>query len=169
MVQGFPEHYSKCELAAGHPPPCRFPAAIKRGEREKLPAERTGMNHHFVIYHMTDKGLEELDGYIRTGEYPDGRLGEIFVTIGKPGSTHAMYDQWALGTSMALQYGVPVKELFNKHKDQRFEPAGGTNDPIISRCTSVVDYIAKWIISKYGNHKTPDELLAEKKANVDGH
>lgn len=141
---------------------------IKRGEREKLPVERAGMNHHFVIYHMTDKGLQELDGYIRTGEYPDGRLGEVFITIGKEGDSNSVYDQWAIATSMGLQYGIPVAELFKKHVGQRFSPSGGTNDPNFSQCSSVIDYIARWIIMKYGNRMMPEQLLAAKKANVDG-
>lgn len=125
----------------------------ERGMRKKLPDDRVGTTQKFTIIARSEdgNGVYELKGYVSTGEYPDGTLGEIFVKLGKPGATEALLDQWGIAASIALQHGAPVNELFSKHVGTRFEPSGavlGMSD--IARCTSVVDCIARWIISKYG-------------------
>lgn len=130
------------------------PKREHKREREKLPDERPGIIHHFTIYYLeTENGedvVRELDGYIRANTYPDGRLGEIFITIGKPGSTDAMYDQWALLASIALQHGISVNDVFGKFVGQRYGVSGGTKNPNISQCSSILDYVAKYIIARYG-------------------
>lgn len=137
---------------------------IPAREREKLPDERPGNVHKFTIFHMTENGLQELDGYIRTGLYPDGRLGEIFLTIGKPGDEHGWADCLCTIISVALQYGVPMEELFKKLKGQRFIPYGGTSNKEISMCSSVIDYVAQFILSRYST-----SMVDAKRAAVDGH
>jgi hypothetical protein len=125
-----------------------------RGMREKLEKERDGVSHHFTIIARdpnSDDKVYEVDGYIQTGMYPDGRLGEIFVKVGKQGEFNAMLGQWAISTSIALQYGAPAKELFEKFLGSRFEPAGATTNKDIPRCTSVLDYLARYLLLKYFN------------------
>jgi hypothetical protein len=131
----------------------------KRGMRERLvPDEnkeqtRPGVTQHFKIY-TRGPGGEDLtvDGYVTTGEYADGRLGEVFVKIGKPGSHEAMYDQWAIAVSLGLQYGVPMRVLLDKHVNTQFEPRGAVQGVAgIKRCSSPLDLICKWLIQKYGD------------------
>jgi ribonucleoside-diphosphate reductase alpha chain len=136
---------------------------MKRGEREKLPDVRQGVNHKFTIFHMTPEGLKELDGYIRTGCYPDGRLGEIFLTLGKPGDENAWADCLCIIISMALQHGMSIDDVFKKLKGQRFIPYGGTSNAEISQCTSILDYVARFILARYSTG-----TLDEKRAAVDG-
>lgn len=125
--------------------------------RERLPTDRTGFTQRFVLmFKRQDGTVEELKGYVQTGEYSDGRLGELFVKMGKPGHEEAMYDEWAKAASLALQYGAGVMELFSKHVNQRFEPSGavlGVDD--IRRCTSVIDLIARWVIRRYSGTLIP--------------
>ena len=134
-------------------------AAVKRYEekkkvatREKLQEEREGITHHFTIItrNAAGDGIEEVDGYIQTGLYPDGRVGEIFVKVGKAGEHHAMIDQWAIAFSVALQYGAPFDDLCAKFRHARFEPSGATKNKDIPRCSSVVDYAVQWLLAKYG-------------------
>ena len=125
----------------------------ERDMRKRLPDDRTGVTQKFTIIARAENGngVYELDGYVQTGEYPDGSLGEVFIKLGKQGSNEAMLDQWGISTSMALQYGAPVNEIFSKHVGTRFEPSGAVRGiKGIERCTSVVDCISRWIIAKYG-------------------
>lgn len=133
--------------------------------REKLETDRAGIVHHFtIIAKMTDGNVGELKGYLQTGTYPDGRLGEVFVKLGKEGEFHALIDQWAIAVSVALQYGAPVGDFLRKFVGARFDPYGATNNKEIPRCTSVVDYAARWLLSKYDKPVSPAEAeqLAEK-------
>jgi ribonucleoside-diphosphate reductase alpha chain len=124
--------------------------------KHRLPETRAGVTHHFTIYIKDESsGVRELDGYIQTGEYEDGRLGEIFVRVGKPGSTEAWLDQWALGASLALQHGVPLEVYFAKFQGQRFEPSGATKNPDIPRCTSIIDYVARYVLRRYSTQGSP--------------
>lgn len=122
----------------------------KRGMREKLEDIREGITHHFTVIALVNGQLEEIDGYIQTGCYADGRLGEIFIRIGKPGDQFAMLDQWAIAFSIALQYGAKLEDLCRKFIGARFEPSGATRNPDIPRCTSLVDYATRWLLQKYG-------------------
>ena len=122
--------------------------------RERLPDLRPGINHHFTIIHKAGDGVEELDGYLRTGCYEDGRLGEIFLTIDKPGTAYAVYDVIATLVSFCLQHGISVDEICRKLVGQRYEPYGAAKHPQIPRCTSVVDYVAKYLLLRYGKTET---------------
>lgn len=124
--------------------------------RAKLNDLREGLTHHFTVYAAVPSKdpngpdeIEEIGGYIQTGLYEDGRVGEIFLKIGKPGDRFAMLDQWAMAFSFALQYGAPLEELCRKFAGSRFEPSGATRNKDIPRCTSLVDYAARWLLSKY--------------------
>ncbi len=124
--------------------------------KEKLPANRVGITHHFTIIAKTvdGEGVREVDGYLTTGEYDDGRLGEIFLKVGKSGDEAAWIDQWALTASVAIQHGASVENLFQKFVATNFEPSGFTKNPEIRSCTSILDYVARYILSKYGRVQT---------------
>jgi ribonucleoside-diphosphate reductase alpha chain len=84
------------------------------------------------------------------GLYDDGTPGEVFVKMSKQGSTvSGLMDSVAIAWSMALQHGVPVESLISKYIDHRFEPSGFTENPRIPMARSVVDYLARWMASKF--------------------
>jgi len=110
--------------------------------RRKLPSERTAITHKFNI------GGHE--GYITVGMYPDGQPGEIFLVMAKEGSAiSGLMDSFATAISLALQYGVPLKVLIDKFSHVRFEPSGHTGNPEVPYAKSIVDYIFRWLASKF--------------------
>jgi ribonucleoside-diphosphate reductase alpha chain len=110
--------------------------------RRRLPAERTAVTHKFDI-----SGHE---GYITVGLYPDGTPGEIFLKMAKEGSTiSGLMDTLATSVSLALQYGVPLRDVVNKFAHVRFEPSGFTGNPEIPIAKSLVDYIFRWMGSRF--------------------
>lgn len=110
--------------------------------RRRLPDERQSITHKFEIGSHT--------GYVTVGLYEDGKPGEIFVTMSKEGSTLAgLLDALATSVSIGLQYGVPLKTLVNKFSHVRFEPSGFTQNPNIRMAKSVVDYIFRWLGTKF--------------------
>lgn len=110
--------------------------------RRRLPDDRVAMTHKFSV------GGQE--GYITVGLYDDGSPGEVFVKMSKQGSTvSGLMDSVAIAWSMALQHGVPVESLISKYIDHRFEPSGFTGNPRIPMARSVVDYLARWMASKF--------------------
>ncbi|MEA2235686.1 MAG: ribonucleoside-diphosphate reductase alpha chain [Thermoanaerobaculia bacterium] len=114
------------------------PAAVRR----KLPDERESITHKFSI-----SGHE---GYITVGKYEDGTPGEIFITMAKEGSTiSGLMDSFATMTSLALQHGVPLNFLVDKFTHTRFEPSGFTKNPEIPMTKSIMDYIFKWLATKF--------------------
>lgn len=129
----------------------------KENERQRLPDERQGAVHRFTIVSYVSEGQShEHDFYLRTGEYSDGRLGEFFITAGKDNTPFAaMLDMWAISSSRALQRGDTVSEIFKKFVGQKFEPSGPTSNPKIPRATSVVDYVARYLVDKYGESEEP--------------
>ena len=109
-----------------------------RPRRERLPDTRPSMTHKFNV-----AGHE---GYITVGLYPDGRPGELFITMAKEGSTvGGLMDAFGTAVSISLQYGVPLEALVNKFSHMRFEPTGHTTNPEIRIAKSVVDYIFRWM------------------------
>src|SRR5438552_729545 len=109
-----------------------------RPRRERLPDTRNSITHKFNV------GGHE--GYINVGLYPDGRPGELFITMAKEGSTvGGMMDAFGTAISMSLQYGVPLEDLVNKFSHMRFEPMGHTTNPEIRIAKSMVDYIFRWM------------------------
>jgi ribonucleoside-diphosphate reductase alpha chain len=114
------------------------PAAVRR----KLPDERQSLTHKFAI-----AGHE---GYIHVGLYETGEPGEIFVKMAKEGSTvSGLMDSFATAISLALQHGVPLRLLVDKFSRTRFEPYGFTENPEIPRASSIMDYLFRWLGSKF--------------------
>jgi len=114
------------------------PVAVRR----KLPDERQSLTHKFSI--------ADHDGYLTVGLYENGMPGEIFVRMAKQGSTiSGLMDSFATAISLALQHGVPLKLLVDKFAHTRFEPSGWTGNPDISRASSIMDYIFRWLGRKF--------------------
>jgi ribonucleoside-diphosphate reductase alpha chain len=110
--------------------------------RRKLPDERQAITHKFDI-----AGHE---GYITVGLFEDGQPGEIFLVMAKEGSTISGFaDAFAQAISYALQYGVPLQALVDKFSHVRFEPSGMTRNPEIRFAKSIVDYIFRWLATKF--------------------
>ena len=118
------------------------PAAAAGPRRKKLPDERRALTHKFSV------GGHE--GYITVGLYEDGQPGEIFLTMAKEGSTiSGLMDAFATAISLTLQYGVPLEALVEKFSHMRFEPAGYTKNPEIPIAKSLVDYILRYLASRF--------------------
>jgi ribonucleotide reductase alpha subunit len=131
--------------------PASAQAAAPR--RERLPDTRRSVTHKFDI-----QGHE---GYVTVGFYPDGRPGELFVTMAKEGSTiGGLMDAWATAISIGLQYGVPLDVIVAKFEHSRFEPSGFTQNPDIRMAKSLTDYIARWLgmecLKGYREANAPD-------------
>ena len=90
------------------------------------------------------------EGYITVGLFEDGQPGEIFLVMAKEGSTISGFaDAFAQAISYALQYGVPLQALVDKFSHVRFEPSGMTRNPEIRFAKSIVDYIFRWMATKF--------------------
>jgi ribonucleoside-diphosphate reductase alpha chain len=115
---------------------------VPKPVRRKLPDERESITHKFSV------GGHE--GYITVGKYEDGTPGEIFVVMAKQGATlSGLMDGFATMTSLALQHGVPLQLLVDKFTHTRFEPSGFTSNPEIPMAKSIMDYIFKWLATKF--------------------
>ncbi len=126
-------------------------------EREKLPDRRKGYTQKAVV------GGHKV--YLRTGEYQDGRLGEIFIDMHKEGAAfRSLMNNFAIAISLGLQYGVPLEEYVEAFTFTRFEPAGFVQgNDAIKNATSILDYIFRELaISYLGRndlaHVSPDEI-----------
>jgi len=112
--------------------------AVAAPRRERLPDTRQSITHKFSV-----AGHE---GYITVGLYPDGRPGELFITMAKEGSTiGGMMDCFGTAVSMSLQYGVPLEVYVKKFSHTRFEPMGHTKNPDVRFAKSIIDYIFRWL------------------------
>ncbi len=119
--------------------------------RHRLPDERKAITHKFEI-----SGHQ---GYLTVGMYEDGSPGELFLVMAKEGSTvSGLMDAFATSISISLQYGVPMKVLVDKFIHMRFEPSGFTKNPEIPMAKSIMDYIFRWLGSKF--------LSEEEKAQI---
>ena len=115
---------------------------VMQPTRRRLPDERHALTHKFDI-----QGHE---GYITVGLFENGQPGEIFLVMAKEGSTISGFaDAFAQAISYALQYGVPLQALVDKFSHVRFEPSGMTRNPEIRFAKSIVDYIFRWMASKF--------------------
>ena len=139
----------QADAAAQHgAQPLEKPAEMAVGQmatqpiRHKLPDERQAITHKFDI-----AGHE---GYITVGLFENGSPGEIFLVMAKEGSTISGFaDAFAQAVSYALQYGVPLQVLVDKFSHVRFEPAGLTKNPDMRLAKSIVDYIFRWMATKF--------------------
>jgi ribonucleoside-diphosphate reductase alpha chain len=110
--------------------------------RRRLPKSRPSVTTSFSV-----AGAE---GYMTAGSYPDNGLGEVFLKLGKQGSTLAgVMDAFSIAISIALQYGVPLEAFVSKFVNMRFEPAGMTDDPDIRISQSIMDYIFRRLALDY--------------------
>ncbi|MBN9611351.1 MAG: ribonucleoside-diphosphate reductase, adenosylcobalamin-dependent [Actinobacteria bacterium 69-20] len=119
-------------------------ASVEPGRpvRRRLPKKRPSQTVSFTV-----GGAE---GYLTTGSYPDDGLGEVFIKLGKQGSTLAgVMDAFSIAVSVGLQYGIPLESYVSKFTNLRFEPAGMTDDPDIRIATSVMDYLFRRIALDY--------------------
>jgi ribonucleoside-diphosphate reductase alpha chain len=111
-------------------------------ERRTLPAKRRGFTQKAKI---NGQAL-----FLRTGEYNDGTVGEIFIDMAKEGATmRSMLNCFAISISIGLQYGVPLEEFVEKFVFTRFEPAGMVDHPNIKTTTSIVDFIFRALAYEY--------------------
>jgi len=122
-----------------------------RPTRTRLPKSRPSKTTSFAV-----GGAE---GYMTAGSYPDDGLGEVFLKLGKQGSTLAgVMDAFSIAISIALQYGVPLETYVQKFTNMRFEPAGLTDDPDIRMAQSILDYIFRRLALDYLPFETRSAL-----------
>jgi ribonucleoside-diphosphate reductase alpha chain len=111
-------------------------------ERRTLPAKRRGFTQKAKINGQAI--------FLRTGEYADGTVGEIFIDMAKEGATmRSMLNCFAIAISIGLQYGVPLEEFVEKFVFTRFEPSGMVDHPNIKSATSIVDFIFRSLAYEY--------------------
>ena len=113
-----------------------------RPTRKRLPKSRPSRTTSFTV-----GGAK---GYMTAGSYPDDGLGEVFLKMGKQGSTLAgVMDAFSIAISVALQYGVPLETYVQKFTNLKFEPAGLTDDPDVRMAQSIMDYIFRRLALDY--------------------
>jgi ribonucleoside-diphosphate reductase alpha chain len=124
---------------------------VYRPTRKRLPKSRPSRTTSFSV-----GGAE---GYMTSGSYPDDGLGEVFLKLGKQGSTLAgVMDAFSIAVSIALQYGVPLETFVQKFTNLKFEPAGLTDDPDIRMAQSIMDYIFRRLALDYLSFEERSEL-----------
>ena len=137
-----------------------------RPVRRRLPRQRPATVTRFSV-----AGAE---GYMTASSYPDDGVGEVFLKLGKQGSTLAgVMDAFSMAISVGLQYGIPLDSYVAKFTNMRFEPAGLTDDPDIRIASSVMDYIFRRLALDHLSYEDRAELgilsAAERAAEVAGH
>ncbi len=113
-----------------------------RPRRNRLPKSR--------ISRTTSFSVAGAEGYMTSGQYDNGNLGEVFLKLGKQGSTLAgVMDAFSIAVSIGLQYGVPLEQFVQKFTNLKFEPAGMTDDPDVRMAQSIMDYIFRRLALDY--------------------
>ncbi|WP_297740259.1 vitamin B12-dependent ribonucleotide reductase [uncultured Tessaracoccus sp.] len=124
---------------------------VYRPKRERLPKSRMSRTTSFSV-----SGAE---GYMTSSSYDDGRLGEVFLRLGKQGSTlSGVMDAFSIAVSIGLQYGVPLESFVQKFTNLKFEPAGMTDDQDIRIAQSIMDYIFRRLALDYLDFDDRSEL-----------
>ncbi len=124
---------------------------VEKPIRRRLPKSRQSITTSFSV-----GGAE---GYMTSGAHPDGSLGEIFMKLGKQGSTLAgMMDAFSIAISISLQYGVPLETFVSKFTNMKFEPAGLTDDPDVRMSQSIMDYTFRRLALDYLDFETRSAL-----------
>src|SRR6516165_7293947 len=141
------------------------PSHDVRPVRRRLPRKRPATVTRFSV-----AGAE---GYMTASSYPDDGVGEVFLKLGKQGSTLAgVMDAFSVAISISLQYGVPLEKWVEKFTNMRFEPAGVTDDPDIRIASSVMDYVFRRLALDHLPYETRAELgilsAAERAAQLAG-
>ncbi len=112
------------------------------GEQRRLPYKRSGIT---IKAKIAGQKI-----FVRTGEYPDGRLGEVFIDMYREGAAfRSLLNLFAISISTGLQHGVPLEEYVDKFTFTRFEPAGMTDHPNIKSCTSIIDFVFRLLGMEY--------------------
>ncbi len=125
-------------------------------QRKRLPKKRSGWTQEAKV------GGHKI--YLRTGEYEDGKLGEIFVDMHKEGATlRSIMNCFAIAVSLGLQYGVPLEEYVNIFTHQKFEPQGPVDHPNIKHATSIVDFMFRLLAMEYLDRTDFVHVKPEKK------
>lgn len=125
--------------------------APQAGHRRELPARRAGYTQKAAV------GGHKL--YLRTGEYTDGKLGEIFLALHKEGAAfRGLMDNFAVAVSLGLQHGVPLEAFVEAFTFTRFGPAGAVEgDPAVAHATSMLDYVFRHLAANYlGRRDIPE-------------
>ena len=124
-------------------------ASVQTGSsRRRLPDERPSITKKFR--------LGRVKGYLTVGLFPDGSPGEVFLSVGKQGSTlDGLVDTWAITLSSALQNGVPLADLVKRHAGTSFEPNGMTGCPEVPVATSLPDFVVRWLEWKFAKPVEP--------------
>ncbi|WP_456697408.1 vitamin B12-dependent ribonucleotide reductase [Aeromicrobium sp. P5_D10] len=124
---------------------------VEKPIRRRLPKSRQAITTSFSV-----GGAE---GYMTSGAHEDGSLGEIFLKLGKQGSTLAgMMDAFSIAISISLQYGVPLETFVSKFTNMKFEPAGLTDDPDVRMSQSIMDYTFRRLALDYLDFDTRSAL-----------
>jgi ribonucleoside-diphosphate reductase alpha chain len=124
---------------------------VHRPFRKRLPKSRTSRTTSFTV-----GGAE---GYMTSGAHDDGELGEVFLKLGKQGSTLAgVMDAFSIAVSIGLQYGVPLETYVSKFTNLSFEPAGLTDDADVRMAKSIMDYIFRRLALDYLDFETRQAL-----------
>jgi ribonucleoside-diphosphate reductase alpha chain len=122
---------------------------------------------------VTKFSVAGAEGYLTASCYPDDGLGEVFLKLGKQGSTLAgVMDAFSIAISVGLQFGIPLESYVQKFTNMRFEPAGMTDDPDIRIASSVMDYIFRRLALDHLPYDVRSEIgilsAAEREAQVNG-
>jgi ribonucleoside-diphosphate reductase alpha chain len=133
---------TKTEAAKTEPAAEVVEKVVYKPIRKRLPKSRPSRTTSFSV-----GGAE---GYMTSGSYPDDGLGELFLKLGKQGSTLAgVMDAFSIAVSIGLQYGVPLETFVQKFTNLKFEPAGLTDDPDVRMAQSIMDYIFRRLALDY--------------------
>jgi ribonucleoside-diphosphate reductase alpha chain len=146
-------------------PPGTSVTEVPKPVRRRLAKKRTGRTFKFRV--------ADTEGYITTGEFPDGTVGEIFLKVAKQGSTLAgIMDAFAISISMGLQYGVPLSAYVKQFVNTRFEPSGMTDDPDFRIATSILDYVFRLLALEYldveARHRLNIRTSGERQTEIEG-
>lgn len=148
-------------------------------DRRKLPDERKSVTHKFQIKgheivnvcpHCDKEMSRESSGckgYVNVGLFEDGTPGELFITLSRVGSTQRGFaDSFAKSVSHGWQYGVPFQKTVSGFRGTMFEPMGYTTNPKIPQCSSIVDYVVRWLELQFPE-PMPQYETVEKKEDSD--
>lgn len=138
---------AKAAAAAGAPEVVERVVEVHKPFRKRLPKSRQSRTTSFTV-----GGAE---GYMTSGAHDDGELGEVFLKLGKQGSTLAgVMDAFSIAVSIGLQYGVPLETYVSKFTNLSFEPAGLTDDADVRMAKSIMDYIFRRLALDYLDFET---------------
>jgi ribonucleoside-diphosphate reductase alpha chain len=147
---GQPLSDARKKPAAAAAEPAAAPHEV-RPVRRRLPKNRTAS--------VTSFSVAGAEGYMTASKYPDDGVGELFLKLGKQGSTLAgVMDAFSMAISISLQYGVPLEKWVEKFTNMRFEPAGITDDPDIRIASSVLDYVFRRLALDHLPYDTRAEM-----------